>query len=216
MRLSRLRASVTTEQLLMFGWNSTLDQLPPAHDTENFFPQCVPTRQKVPTPAFTVTWIWKVNSVRAVPSRIQANPPPLSTGLLWGTREQQLADPYQVAATLFRSDAFPSYRDPMWLRPCSALGKKCSLCPETEANRLLPRVQLWYQNISGEVQPGKALILQISSLSKWASYNPPCFCSRGCSQNMVHTGPYHLCPLPGTKDRIPVGFHFCHPSNIVP
>ena len=113
MRLSsRLRASVTTEQLLMFGWNSTLDQLPPAHDTENYFPQYVPTRQKVPTPAFTMTWVRKVNSVRAVPSRIRANPPPLSTGLLWGTREQQLADPYQVAATLFGSDAIPSYKDP--------------------------------------------------------------------------------------------------------
>ena len=76
--------------------------------------------------------------MRAVPSRIRAEPPPLSTTLLWGTREQQLADPYQVAAGLFGSDAIPSHSDPRWLELCSAYGKRCSLCPDEEATRLVP------------------------------------------------------------------------------
>ena len=110
MRLSRLRASVTVEQLMLFGWNSTKDALPPAHDTDHHFPQYVPTRQKCPTPAFTVTWVRKVNSVRAVPFRIRADPPLLTTGLLWGPREPQLADPYQVAAGLLVGMLFPHIR----------------------------------------------------------------------------------------------------------
>ena len=140
MRLSRLRASVTAEQLKFFGWNSTKDDLPPAHDPDQFFPQYVPTRQKCATSAFTVTWVRKVNSVRTVPSRIRADPPPppLTTGLLWGTHEQRLADPYQVSAGLFGADAIPSHHDPKWLDRCSAYHRRCSLCPTVEASRLVP------------------------------------------------------------------------------
>ena len=138
MRLSRLRAGMTAEQLMMFGWNSPKHALPKTPSTDEYFPRYVPTRQKCSTPAFTMTWVRKVDSARAVPSRTRADPPPLSTGLLWGTREQDLADPYQVASSLFGSDAIPSYKDPRWSLKCSALGKRCSLCPEAEANRLVP------------------------------------------------------------------------------
>ena len=115
MRLSRLRVGMKAAQLLMFGWNSTKDSLPTAPDENLFFPHYVSTRAKCPTPSFTVTWVRKVTTIRAVPSRIRADPPPLTTGLLWGTREQDLADPYRVAAGLFGSDAIPDYRDPQWL-----------------------------------------------------------------------------------------------------
>ena len=138
MRLSRLRVGLKAAQLLMFGWNSTKDSLPTAPDENLFFPQYVPTRAKCPTPSFTVTWVRKVTTIRAIPPRIRADPPPLTTGLLWGMREQDLADPYRIAAGLFGSDAIPDYKDPQWLEPCSALGKKCSLCPEAEATRLVP------------------------------------------------------------------------------
>ena len=57
--LMRLRASVTPDQLKLFGWNSTKDPLPAPHDPEQFFPQYVPMRQKCATPAFTVTWVRK-------------------------------------------------------------------------------------------------------------------------------------------------------------
>ena len=82
MRLSRLRVGMKAAQLLMFGWNSTKDSLPTAPDENLFFPQYVPTRAKCPTPSFTVTWVRKVTTIRAVQSRIRADPPPLTTGLL--------------------------------------------------------------------------------------------------------------------------------------
>ena len=77
MRLSRLRVGIRAEQLLMFGYNSTRDQVPVAPDENLYFPQYVPTRAKCSTPSFTVTWVRKVSTIRNVPSRIRADPPPL-------------------------------------------------------------------------------------------------------------------------------------------
>ena len=98
----------------------------------------MPTRAKCATASFAVTWIRKVSTIRPVPSRIRADPPPLTTGLLWHTREHDLIDPYRVAPELFGSDAVPSFDSPEWLRLCSARDRKCSLCPGVEASRLVP------------------------------------------------------------------------------
>ena len=138
MRLSRLRVGTSVDQLLMFGFNSTRDQVPVAPEENLYFPQYVPTRAKCTTPSFTVTWVRKVSTIRDVPSRIRADPPPLTTGLLWDTRERDLIDPYRVAAGLFGSDAIPDHNSPEWLATCSARGRKCSLCPQVEATKLVP------------------------------------------------------------------------------
>ena len=130
MRLSRLRVGVKATQLVTFGFSSVKDDIPEAPEENSYFPQYVPTRAKCSTPSFTVTWVKKVTSLRVVPSRIWADPPPLSTGLLWHSREHDLIDPYRVAAGLFGSDAIPDHTSPEWLRTCSAQGRKCSLCPE--------------------------------------------------------------------------------------
>ena len=127
MRLSRLRVGIKAEQLLMFGLNSTKDSIPEAPDENLYFPQYVPTRAKCPTPSFTVTWVRKVTTLREVPSRIRADPSPLTTGLLWDPREHDLIDPYRVAAGLFGSDAIPDHHSPERLAACSARGRKCSL-----------------------------------------------------------------------------------------
>ena len=119
-----------------FGWNSTKELLPPECDSDLYFPQYDPTRQKCATPAFTVIWVQKVNSVRDVPPRVRADPPPLTAGL--PTTEQQLADPYQVCASLFGSDALPTRKNPKWVAKCSANGRRCSLCLEVDAIRLVP------------------------------------------------------------------------------
>ena len=138
MRLSRLRVGVLARQLVTFGFSSAKDDLPEAPEENSYFPQYVPTRLKCATPSFTVTWVKKVTALRPVPSRIWADPPPLSTGLLWNAREHDLIDPYRVASELFGSDAIPDHNSPEWLRTCSARGRKCSLCPQVEASRLVP------------------------------------------------------------------------------
>ena len=138
MRLSRLRVGIKASQLVMFGFSSVKDDIPEAPDENSYFPQYVPTRAKCATPSFTVTWVRRVTTIRPVPSRIWADPPPLSTGLLWNAREHDLIDPYRVAAGLFGSDAIPDHTSPEWLRTCSARGRKCSLCPEVEVSRLVP------------------------------------------------------------------------------
>ena len=58
--------------------------------------------------------------------------------VVMGHARTDLADPYRVAASLFGSDAISDHRNPEWLKVCSALGRKCSLCPEAEATRLVP------------------------------------------------------------------------------
>ena len=98
MRLSRLRVQSTPEDLKLLGWNSLKEPLPPECDPDHYFPQYVPTRHKCASPAFTVTWVRKVNSVRDVPSHIRADPPPLTTGLMWATTAQALANPCSVCA----------------------------------------------------------------------------------------------------------------------
>ena len=138
MRLSRLRVGIKARQLVTFGFSSVKDDIPEAPEENSYFPQYVPTRTKCSTPSFTVTWVKKVTALRPVPSRIWADPPPLSTGLLWNAREHDLIDPYRVAAGLFGSDAIPDHTSPEWLRICSARGRKCSLCPEVEVSRLVP------------------------------------------------------------------------------
>ena len=114
------------------------DDLPEAPEENSYFPQYVPTRHKCSTPSFTVTWVKKVTALRPVPSRLWADPPPLSTGLLWNAREHDLIDPYRVAPELFGTDAIPDHNSPEWLPTCSARGRRCSLCPQVEASRLVP------------------------------------------------------------------------------
>ena len=102
MRLSRLRVGIKASQLVTFGFSSVKDDIPEAPEENSYFPQYVPTRTKCSTPSFTVTWVKKVTALRPVPSRIWADPPPLSTGLLWNAREHDLIDPYRVAAETIR------------------------------------------------------------------------------------------------------------------
>ena len=116
MRLSRLRVGLRPEQLMMFGFANPRDDIPAVPDADLYFPQYVPTRAKCTTASFTVVWVRKVSTIRAVPSRIRADPPPLTTGLLWHTREHDLIDPYRVAPELFGTDAVPEFNSPEWLR----------------------------------------------------------------------------------------------------
>ena len=138
MRLSRLRVGLRADQLLMFGFANPSDDIPAVPDANLYYPQYVPTRAKATTSSFTVVWIRKVTKLRSVPSRIRADPPPLSTGLLWNTKEEDLIDPYRVATELFGTQKVPEFDSPVWLRECSARGRRCSLCPDVEATRLLP------------------------------------------------------------------------------
>ena len=138
MRLSRLRVGLRASQLMMFGFAAPRDDIPAVPDAHLYFPQYVPTRAKCASASFTVVWIRKVSMIRAVPSRIRADPPPLTTGLLWHTREHDLIDPYRVSAELFGTDAVPEFNSPEWLRLCSARDQKGSLCPGVEASRLVP------------------------------------------------------------------------------
>ena len=66
-------------------------------DRDYFFPQYVPVRERCTEPEFCVTWVRKVSEFRELPTAVKADPPPLTTGLLFGTSEKELADPYNLS-----------------------------------------------------------------------------------------------------------------------
>ena len=54
------------------------------------------------------------------------------------SNEEDLIDPYRVAPELFGTQEVPAFNSPEWLRVCSARDRRCSLCPDVEASRLIP------------------------------------------------------------------------------
>ena len=57
---------------------------------ENFFRQYVPSRDESTQPNFTVIWVAKVHTMRRVPRAVKAEPPLLSTEILFVNNEQML------------------------------------------------------------------------------------------------------------------------------
>ena len=108
-------------------------------DRDHFFPQYVPVRERRTAPEFCVTWVRKVSEFRELPAAVKADPPPLTTGLLFGTSEKELADPYDlVPGWTGQGDKSPDEEEPGWRFRHTALRRECSLCPGVEAYRLLP------------------------------------------------------------------------------
>ena len=88
MILMRLRVKETPTQLALFGWNTVQRELIPLEmDRDRFFPQYVPVRERCDTPESCV------QSFRQLPEAVKADPPLLTTGLLFGTSE----NPYNLA-----------------------------------------------------------------------------------------------------------------------
>ena len=97
MLLMKLRVLESPAQLAAFGWNAMQrHEIPPDQDRDFYFPQYVPVRERCSGPVFCVTWVRKVSSFREIPTAVKADPPPLSTGLLFGTSIKELADPYNL------------------------------------------------------------------------------------------------------------------------
>ena len=139
MMLTRLRVKETPKQLAFFGWNIVQRELiPPEMDRDHFFPQSVPLRERCTTPEFRVTWVPKVKEFRKLPDAVKADPPPLTTGLLFATSDKELADPYNLATTCFGEDTIPVGDEADWRYGHTALRRECSLCPVVEAYRLAP------------------------------------------------------------------------------
>ena len=116
MRLSRLRVGIKASQLVMFGFSSVKDDIPEAPEENSYFPQYVPTRAKCATPSFTATWAKKVTTSRPVPSRIWADPPPLSTGLLWMRSRTILATSGSAPVLHVEENVLfvPKWKSPDW------------------------------------------------------------------------------------------------------
>ena len=69
---------------------------------------------------------------------VKADPPPLTTGLLFGTSEKELADPYDLMPEWKQGGEGPDVTQPGWRFKHTALRRECALCPGVEAYRLLP------------------------------------------------------------------------------
>ena len=97
MFLMKLRVMETPRDMTAFGWATAQRRLiPPDQDRDYYFPQHVPVRELCSQPEFCVTWVRKVQQFRVVPEAIRADPPPLSTGILFGTSMKELVDPYNL------------------------------------------------------------------------------------------------------------------------
>ena len=53
-------------------------------------------REACTQPEFCETWVRKVNAFRVAPAAVRADPPPLSTGILFGMSTKELVDPYDL------------------------------------------------------------------------------------------------------------------------
>ena len=69
---------------------------------------------------------------------MKADPPPLTTGLLFADSEKELADPYQLSQVWHGADRTPEVSERTWRDRHSALGRECALCPDEEGYRLMP------------------------------------------------------------------------------
>ena len=79
-----------------------------------------------------------MKSFRQLPDAVKADPPPLTTGLLFANSEKELTDPYQLSQEWFGEERIPEVSERIWRDRHSARGRKCSLCPSDEAYRLVP------------------------------------------------------------------------------
>ena len=139
MFLMKLRVMETPRQLAAFGWNAMVrDVIPPDQDKDLYFPQYVPVRERCSGSQFCVTWVRKVRSFRELPTAVKADPPPLSTGILFGTSVKALADPYDLFPDWDGEGRSPEEADPKWRYKYTALKRECALCPGVECHRLLP------------------------------------------------------------------------------
>ena len=79
-----------------------------------------------------------MKSFRKLPDAVEADPPPLTTGLLFATSEKELTDPYQFTQEWYGADRIPESSERIWAHRHSAHGRECSLFPGDQAYRLLP------------------------------------------------------------------------------
>ena len=121
MMLMRLRVKETPKQLALFGWNAVQYELIPAErDRDHFFPQYVPIREGVSSAKFCVTCVPNVKSFRQLPDAVKADPPRLTTGLLFEISEKEHTDPYQLSQEWFGSHRTPEVsEDPGRASVCS-------------------------------------------------------------------------------------------------
>ena len=109
MMLMRLRVKETPKQLASLdGTLSSVSLFLPERNRDYFFPQYVPVRERVSSAEFCVAWVPKAKSFRQLPDAVKADPPPLTTGLLFANSEKELTDPYQL------SDRIPEVSERIW------------------------------------------------------------------------------------------------------
>ena len=141
MFLMKLRVFETPRQVAAFGWATVQRELiPPDQDRDFYFPQYVPVRELCTQPEFCVTWVRKVREFREVPPAIRADPPPLSTGILFGTSMKELVDPYNLYPDWDGESPPLEAREPQWKYRFTAFKRDCALCPGVKCFRLLPCV----------------------------------------------------------------------------
>ena len=141
MFLMKLRVLESPRQVAAFGWNTVQREvIPPDQDRDYYFPQYVPVREVVTQPEFCVTWVRKVSAFRDVPEVIRADPPPLSTGILFGRSTKELADPYDLHPGWDGEMPPLEVRVPQWRHMYTAFKRECALCPGVKCYRLLPCV----------------------------------------------------------------------------
>ena len=139
MFLMKLRVFETPLQVAAFGW-STVQRtvIPPDQDRDYYFPQYVPVREVCTQPEFCVTWVRKVSKFRELPTAVRADPPPLSTGVLFGTTVKELVDPYNLYPEWDGEWPPLEEKEPQWRYKFTAFKRECALCPGVKRYRLLP------------------------------------------------------------------------------
>ena len=141
MFLMKLRVMETPQDMTAFGWATAQRTLiPPDQDRDYYFPQYVPVRELCSQPEFCVTWVRKVQQFRVVPEAIRADPPPLSTGILFGTSMKELVDPYNLYPDWDGERPPLEEKEPQWKFRFTAFKRDCALCPGVKCFRLLPCV----------------------------------------------------------------------------
>ena len=141
MFLMKLRVMETPRDMTAFGWATAQRRLiPPDQDRDYYFPQYVPVRELCSQPEFCVTWVRKVQQFRVVPEAIRADPPPLSTGILFGTSMKELVDPYNLYPDWDGERPPLEEKEPQWKYRFTAFKRDCALCPGVKCFRLLPCV----------------------------------------------------------------------------
>ena len=141
MFLMKLRVMEAPREIATFGWATVQRALiPPDQDRDYYFPQYVPVRELCSQPEFCVTWVRKVRVFRDVPPAIRADPPPLSTGILFGTTTKELVDPYNLYPDWDGERPPLEEKEPRWKYRFTAFKQDCALCPGVKCFRLLPCV----------------------------------------------------------------------------